>query len=118
MIFPGAIYDKPTVEALRFYASLYIHGHTVGGTNPSLVEALGAGIPILSHANKYNSWVIGNAGRLFFDVDSIDENLDLLLSNNNLLNEMSIQSRMRYEEAFTWAAILAEYENLLEKWLI
>ena len=38
VIFPGAIYDADTIAALRFYSRFYIHGHQVGGTNPSLVE--------------------------------------------------------------------------------
>jgi hypothetical protein len=42
IMFIGPQYHKPLVQALRFYCSLYIHGHTVGGTNPSLVEALGS----------------------------------------------------------------------------
>ena len=43
-VFPGALYDTDVVQALRHHARLYVHGHTVGGTNPSLVEALGRGI--------------------------------------------------------------------------
>jgi hypothetical protein len=43
VLFPGAIYDAAVVRALRFHAAAYCHGHSVGGTNPSLVEALGAG---------------------------------------------------------------------------
>jgi hypothetical protein len=35
VVFAGAIYDKDVVKALRFYSALYIHGHQVGGTNPS-----------------------------------------------------------------------------------
>jgi len=50
VMFPGAIYDKATVSALRFHSALYAHGHQVGGTNPSLVEAMGAGSAVLAHA--------------------------------------------------------------------
>ena len=46
VLFLGAIYDTWKLNAFRYYTRLYIHGHTVGGTNPSLVEALGAGIYI------------------------------------------------------------------------
>ena len=41
VMFVGAIYDVKVVSALRFFATCYVHGHTVGGTNPSLVESLG-----------------------------------------------------------------------------
>ena len=50
VMFPGAIYDKATVSALRFHSALYAHDHQVGGTNPSLVEAMGAGSAVLAHA--------------------------------------------------------------------
>ena len=43
VLFPGPVYDPPILQALRFHARAYLHGHTVGGTNPSLVEALWAG---------------------------------------------------------------------------
>ena len=45
------------MQALRFHSLGYVHGHTVGGTNPSLVEALGAGNPVIAHDNPYNRWV-------------------------------------------------------------
>ena len=51
VLFPGAIYEKATVSALRFHSAIYAHGHQVGGTNPSLVEAMGAGSAVLAHGN-------------------------------------------------------------------
>ncbi|MBP1039280.1 hypothetical protein J8631_27465, partial [Serratia fonticola] len=54
VLFVGAIYDAATVSALRYHAVAYIHGHRVGGTNPSLVEALGAGNAIIAHDNDFN----------------------------------------------------------------
>ena len=60
--FAGAIYDQKIVAALRFYARAYLHGHTVGGTNPSLVEALWAGNAVVAHDNPYNRWTAGEAG--------------------------------------------------------
>lgn len=57
VVFPGAIYDAPVVQAFRFYARFYLHGHRVGGTNPSLVEALGAGCAVIAHDNHFNRWV-------------------------------------------------------------
>jgi len=61
----GAIHDKATVSALRFHSALYAHGHQLGGTNPSLVEATGAGSGVLAHGNRYNRWVGGPGARYF-----------------------------------------------------
>ncbi len=58
-LYPGAIYEAETVRSLRFHARGYMHGHQVGGTNPSLVEALGAGNAVIAHDNPFNRWTAG-----------------------------------------------------------
>ena len=63
--FLGAIYDPERVQALRFHSCGYLHGHTVGGTNPSLVEAMAAGNPVIAHDNAYNRWVAQDAALYF-----------------------------------------------------
>lgn len=63
--FLGAIYDAGVVQALRRHAVAHVHGHRVGGTNPSLVEALGAGNAVLADDNRFNRWVAG-AGALYY----------------------------------------------------
>jgi glycosyltransferase involved in cell wall biosynthesis len=113
VVFPGAIYDKPVIHALRHYSLLYIHGHQVGGTNPSLVEALGAYNPVLAHNNKYNSWVAGSESEYFNDVDDCDEKLTKLFSNEEKLFDMEQYSKKRHTESFTWNDILVKYEDLL-----
>ena len=65
VLFPGAIYDKSLVSALRFHSMAYVHGHQVGGTNPSLVEALGAGNAVIAHDNRFNRWVAGPQAAYF-----------------------------------------------------
>ncbi|MBI69381.1 MAG: glycosyl transferase [Phycisphaerae bacterium] len=112
----GAIYDKKIVQALRFHSKLYIHGHTVGGTNPSLVESLGTGSPVLAHDNIFNRWVAGAAAQFFDSPKSLDLQLKELLSNNNLLDEMATSSIKRFEDDFAWEKILNRYEILLSKY--
>lgn len=111
--FVGAVYDAPTVEALRFYSRLYIHGHQVGGTNPSLVEALGAGNAVLAHDNGFNRWVCGPDARFFDGEQGCAEVLDTLLGDDVQLERMRRASAQRHREAFTWDAILSDYEALL-----
>lgn len=113
--FLGAIYDKNIVSALRFYSLFYIHGHTVGGTNPSLLEALGAGNPVIAHDNRFNRWVGGKGASYFCDEVECDQILTHLLDANNahLLEEMAEASRKRHAEAFEWGHILAEQEQIL-----
>ena len=81
MLFTGAIYDKSIVQALRFHSAAYIHGHQVGGTNPSLVEALGAGNAIIAHDNRFNRWVAGEGGVYFSNKDDFSQRLSQLLAS-------------------------------------
>ena len=115
--FVGAIYDHDVLDALRYYSSLYIHGHTVGGTNPSLIEALGAGQPVLAHDNKFNRWVASEGAAYFKNQEECARQLDRLLDDPVTLQGMSEFSYHRYEESFTWDNILRQYEELLKKWI-
>lgn len=117
VIFPGAIYDPDIVAALRFHCRFYIHGHQVGGTNPSLVEALGAGSAVLAHDNRFNRWVAGPEAAYFANEDACAEQLDALLAAPpQVLDAMRNASRSRHQDAFTWPAVLGRYEELLTHW--
>lgn len=111
--FVGPIYHKPVVQALRFYARLYIHGHTVGGTNPSLVEALGAGSPVLAHDNKFNRWVAGEGASYFASEDECAMNIDLLLQDDDLIDDMRKHSLQQIRLNFTLDKIHHAYESMM-----
>ena len=115
--FLGAIYDKTVVQALRVHSIAYVHGHQVGGTNPSLVEALGASNPVLAHDNRFNRWVAGPSARYFSDASSFSEQLDEVLTSETVRQEMRDASRRRHQEAFTWPEVLRQYEAVLEQHL-
>lgn len=115
VLFPGAIYDADIVKALRFHSRLYLHGHQVGGTNPSLVEALGAGCAVLAHDNAYNRWVAGAGAAYFADESSCAQQLDRLLQGQEPLQQMKDASLARYHEQFTWDRVLQDYETLLAR---
>ena len=111
--FLGAIYNQPQVQALRFFARFYIHGHTVGGTNPSLVEALGASSPVLAHDNKFNRWVAGK-GALYFSTEAqCKEKIDLLIENEKMITEMKHSSLKQFHRKFSAKNIYGAYEKLL-----
>jgi glycosyltransferase involved in cell wall biosynthesis len=117
VVFLGAIYDKPVVQALRAHCAAYLHGHQVGGTNPSLVEALGAGNAVIAHDNRFNRWVVGEGGAYFSGADSLAAVLDRLATDGAPLGRMRAASAHRFQEVFTWPAILGAYEVLLRRWL-
>jgi len=114
-IFLGAVYEEERVNALRKFAKLYVHGHTVGGTNPSLVEAMGAELPILARDNPYNHWVAGPGNCYFSTILECSQELDKLLASPELLKELSLSSTRRFQEHFRWEMILGAYESVLHK---
>jgi glycosyltransferase involved in cell wall biosynthesis len=129
VVFLGAIYDQAVVQALRFFSRFYIHGHKVGGTNPSLVEALSAGNAVLAHDNPFNRWVADEGGAYFKNENECAMWIDRLLGDNtasppvhvpvdggNLLARMQAASRLRHAADFSWEKVLSEYEDLLSKW--
>jgi glycosyltransferase involved in cell wall biosynthesis len=64
--FLGSIYDKNVLDSLRFYCKAYLHGHSVGGTNPSLLEAMASSAFIIAHRNPFNASVL-KTNALYFD---------------------------------------------------
>lgn len=115
VIFPGAIYEKAVVRALRLHARAYVHGHTVGGTNPSLVEALGAGNAVIAHDNPFNRWVAGEGQFYFADEGTCAERMALALKDEGRLAFARVRARARFEAHFTWENILGQYEALLAR---
>ncbi|WP_185934836.1 DUF1972 domain-containing protein [Mycolicibacterium hodleri] len=113
--FLGAIYDPAIVQPLRYHALGYLHGHTVGGTNPSLVEALAAGNPVIAHNNKYNTWVADDAGLYFRTPADAEKRIDELLYQPDLASTLSRNALNRFESEFTWDHVAGQYEVLLRK---
>lgn len=113
VVFLGAIYDKNTVQALRFHSLAYVHGHTVGGTNPSLVEAMAASNPVIAHDNPYNRWVARDAAVYFDNAESFADCVEKLISSPRQLEAMKTASTQRFFEEFTWEYVAGQYEQLL-----
>jgi glycosyltransferase involved in cell wall biosynthesis len=115
--FAGAIYDPTIVRALRFHGLAYAHGHTVGGTNPSLVEAMAASNPVIAHDNAYNRWVAKDAALYFEDAKGFSDRLDELLGPASQLATLRAASAARFLQEFTWEQVAGQYEALLLKFL-
>jgi glycosyltransferase involved in cell wall biosynthesis len=111
--FLGAVFERDVVRSLRFHARAYIHGHRVGGTNPSLVESLAAGNAVIASDNLFNRWVAGEGALYFRSADGLGEILESLETDCTQLIAMEEASRRRYRESFTQASVLRAYEELL-----
>lgn len=110
--FAGPLYDKNLLDNLRYFASTYFHGHSVGGTNPSLLEAMACGCSIAAHDNVFNQAVLQKEGDYFStagDVSSImNKPADSsLIIQHKLLNLEKIRTIYNPEK------ILNAYEELI-----
>ena len=107
--FAGPIYDAAALNALRHDCRLYFHGHSVGGTNPSLLEAMAAGALIAAHANRFNGAVCED-GALYFsnavEVESILQNPP----GNDARVAMIAANLERIRTCFSWPLIVDAYE--------
>lgn len=83
IIFLGSIYDREELNCLRHCCNLYFHGHSVGGTNPSLLEAMGSGNLIIAHNNIFNKAVLKEDGYYFYT----PEDVSFYLKNKNKESE-------------------------------
>lgn len=113
--FVGPIYEPEKVQALRFHSRGYLHGHTVGGTNPSLVEAMAAGNPVIAHDNAYNRWVAQSSALYFRTEVDVDDAVTRLTEDDALAATLSAAARERHSEEFTWEHVAGQYEQLLLK---
>lgn len=69
--FVGGIYDFESLNNLRYYSNLYFHGHSAGGTNPSLLEAMAASALICAHDNPFNRSVLNDDAYFFKSAESL-----------------------------------------------
>jgi glycosyltransferase involved in cell wall biosynthesis len=109
----GSIHDTAVVRALRFHALAYVHGHQVGGTNPSLVESMAAGNAILAHDNPFNRWVAGPGAKFFGSRNELSEHFTSLMDDSDALKAMQAASSVQCERYFTQEEVLHAYERLL-----
>ncbi len=110
--FVGGIYDHRVLASLRCHSSFYIHGHQVGGTNPSLVEALACGNPVLAHDNRFNRWVAGDAALFFASEDECSTKIGTMIADKGLLANLATNARKRHAEALTLDKVNRQYEEI------
>ena len=113
VIFLGAVFDLAIVNALRVHAALYFHGHTVGGTNPSLVEAMAAGCVIIAHDNIYNRGVTADGALYFSSVNHLVRQIEIL-QNSSRRNALKDAALKRHADHYQWQPLLQHYARLLE----
>jgi len=98
----GPIYSLPEIQQYRDHCQVYIHGHSAGGTNPSLIEAMYSGKPIIAWDNKFNRITTCNLAYYFNTIDGLIQQLDLIQTEKSLTTATEL---MNYAKTnYTWAS--------------
>ena len=98
----NAIYDIDVLYALRSSAAMYIHGHSAGGTNPSLVEAMFFDVPIVAYDVVYNRETTAGLIPYYANAEQL---ADIMRNGMELRAEVGEYARRHY----TWQHIVEQY---------
>ena len=116
--FVGGIYDFKKLDSVRHFSKAYFHGHSVGGTNPSLLEAMAAGCFIFAHDNIFNRAVLKENAFYYPSADKVTEFL-------NRIDTISEESKTQYtannieviRNEYSWEHLVDEHEKYFY-WLL
>ena len=113
--FVGTVYDQELLKYIRENAFAYFHGHEVGGTNPSLLEALASTKLNLLLDVGFNREV-GEDGAIYWKKDEMARVIKEVEAFNEVaISELDEKSNQRIAEAFTWEKIVLDYEEVFKE---
>lgn len=108
----GGVYDQELLDALYFHALTYDHGHSVGGTNPSLLRAMGAGTAVIAFDVAFNREVLDGEGWFFSTPADVTRAFEDAESDPDRTRELGLRARERASAAFRWDDVADAYEEL------
>jgi len=112
--FVGSVWDQDLLDELYANALTYQHGHSVGGTNPSLLRAIGAGAPTDAYSVSFNRDVLGDAGRYWSDPTDVAALIESAEADRAGTLRRGERSRAR-ASAYRWDDVAADYEKLCRR---
>jgi glycosyltransferase involved in cell wall biosynthesis len=113
--FVGGIYQLEMLNQLRYHCLAYFHGHSVGGTNPSLLEAMASQAFIIAHNNVFNSSILGDEALYFNSITDLvkvfqqTESIDFIEFKNLYIKA----NYSKIIQEYSWEKIIQSYEDLL-----
>jgi glycosyltransferase involved in cell wall biosynthesis len=110
--FAGAVFDQQRVSRLLAQAYIYFHGHSVGGTNPSLLQAMASKALIASHHNPFNSAILKEDALYFSDARDVQHIIDHTRIGEK--EELMICNNLKkIKDEFNWEGIVDQYEHFI-----
>ena len=110
--FMGANYNQEDLNNLRYYSRYYFHGHSVGGTNPSLLEAMASSALIIANDNVFNKSILESDAIYFENSADIERALkeDIAFEQKT---SFTAQNAIKIEKLYAWEKINLSYESFL-----
>lgn len=111
--FTGGIYNLEHLNNLRYYSKLYFHGHSVGGTNPSLLEAMASNALMIAHDNEFTKSILGEDAFYFSSKDDVKHHIDTVVKADHL--DKIENCYQKIEKNFQWELINKKYLDFLHE---
>lgn len=108
----GSIWDRELLYALYANAFTYIHGHSVGGTNPSLLNAMGLGAPVLAFDVTFNREVARDCAEYFHTALELAEKLTFIESSPDVAMQLGLKGQESVRLRYDWDAVSRDYAKL------
>ncbi|WP_168429214.1 DUF1972 domain-containing protein [Microbacterium sp. K24] len=108
----GGVYDQLLLDALYFHAFTYDHGHSVGGTNPSLLRALGASTAVIAFDVAFNREVLADEGWFFSTPEDVAAAFEHSEADPIRTRDLGVRGQERARTAFRWEDVADAYEHL------
>jgi glycosyltransferase involved in cell wall biosynthesis len=112
--FLGGVWDQEQLDQLYANCDTYLHGHSVGGTNPSLLRAIGAGAAVLAYDVDFNREVLRESGRFFADATDVARLVDFAETDEAGTRRSGERARQR-AAGYDWDDVASGYEQLAAK---
>jgi glycosyltransferase involved in cell wall biosynthesis len=108
----GRVSDQALLKELWCNAYAYLHGHSVGGTNPALLRAMGHGCCVIARDTVFNREVLGDGPLFFTDADSVTRAVDAVDMDAARVEQLRRLGPRRITERYTWTRVVDEYERV------
>jgi glycosyltransferase involved in cell wall biosynthesis len=108
----GGVWDQELLNELYANAFAYLHGHSVGGTNPSLLRAIGCATPVLAFDVNFNREVLGVDGIYFADELTLARQLEGAEKYPEDFAKRGARLQARAEAEYSWSQVARDYERL------
>jgi glycosyltransferase involved in cell wall biosynthesis len=111
----GGVWDQRLLDQLYTHAISYVHGHSVGGTNPSLLRAMGAGTAIVAWDVIFNREVAGIAGSYFSTPAELARQIEEVEQYQFRFRDLGELMQERARKLYNWDVVTEQYEALASK---